>query len=114
MQLVDSNLPTGGFAHSAGLEAAWQQGRVRDPAELSAFVQAAIGQAAYSSLPSLAQAHALSVCSSSEDDSCADTIRSLSKIDAGQQALLASNATACRASAIQGAAILVREPLASV
>ena len=49
-QLVDSAFPAGGFAHSFGLEAAWQQGEV-DAASLPAFVGDAIAQAGHSSLP---------------------------------------------------------------
>jgi urease accessory protein len=32
-QLADSAFPTGGFAHSGGLEAAWQHGEIRNSAE---------------------------------------------------------------------------------
>src|SRR5438067_524073 len=49
-QLVDSAFPAGGFAHSYGLEAAWQQGEV-DAASLPAFVRDAIAQAGHSGLP---------------------------------------------------------------
>src|SRR6516165_7139902 len=49
-QLVDSAFPAGGFAHSFGLEAAWQQGEV-DAASLPAFVRDAIAQAGHSGLP---------------------------------------------------------------
>ena len=49
-QLVDSGFPAGGFAHSYGLEAAWQQGEV-DAASLAAFVRDAIAQAGHSGLP---------------------------------------------------------------
>ena len=50
-QLVDSAFPTGGFAHSSGLEAAVQQGEVTTAAELERFVGAALWQAGYSSMP---------------------------------------------------------------
>ena len=49
-QLVDSAFPAGGFAHSYGLEAAWQQGEV-DAASLPAFVRDSIAQAGHSGLP---------------------------------------------------------------
>ena len=48
LQLADSAFPTGGFAHSFGLEAAAQAGEVRD---LRAFVSDAIWQAGYGALP---------------------------------------------------------------
>jgi urease accessory protein len=51
LQLADSAFPTGGFAHSAGLEAAMQLGEVRDRAELLAFVEDALWQAGASGLP---------------------------------------------------------------
>jgi len=49
-QLVDSAFPAGGFAHSYGLEAAWQQGEV-DAASLPSFVRDTISQAGHSVLP---------------------------------------------------------------
>src|SRR3979409_495092 len=49
-QLVDSAFPAGGFAHSYGLEAAWQQGEV-NAASLPAFVRDAIAPAGASGLP---------------------------------------------------------------
>src|SRR5438477_193073 len=42
-QLADSAFPTGGFAHSFGLEAAWHHGGV-DGRSLPAFVRDAVGQ----------------------------------------------------------------------
>jgi urease accessory protein len=50
-QLADSAFPTGGFAHSGGLEAAWQHGEVRNSAELAAFIDAGLHQFGHSSLP---------------------------------------------------------------
>src|SRR5438067_7561989 len=49
-QLVDSAFPAGGFAHSFGIEAAWQQAEVNAPS-LPAFVRDAIAQAGHSGLP---------------------------------------------------------------
>jgi urease accessory protein len=50
-QIADSAFPTGGFAHSGGLEAAWQQGEVRSSEELVHFIQAQLTQAGKASLP---------------------------------------------------------------
>ena len=54
LQLADAAFPTGGFAHSGGLEAALQVGRV----DLEAFVREAVTAAAHGSLPVLAAAWA--------------------------------------------------------
>ena len=48
LQLADSAFPTGGFAHSGGLEAAAQAGEVRD---LRAFTRAVLWQAGFGALP---------------------------------------------------------------
>jgi urease accessory protein len=57
LQLADSALPTGGFAHSGGLEAAAQLGRLDGPGALSRFVEEAIWSLATSALPFVAAAH---------------------------------------------------------
>jgi len=49
-QLVDSAFPAGGFAHSFGLEAAYQQGEV-ERASLPSLVRDAIAQAGHGGLP---------------------------------------------------------------
>jgi urease accessory protein len=50
-QLIDSAFPTGGFAHSFGLEAAWQHGEVRNRAELISFAEATLNQLGHAALP---------------------------------------------------------------
>lgn len=56
-QLSDSAFPTGGFAHSAGLEAAWQQGEVKKRGELVSFVEASLHQLGRAALPFVSAAH---------------------------------------------------------
>lgn len=55
-QLADSALPTGGFAHSGGLEAALQLG-VTTPADLAPFVQEMLWQTGWAALPWVVAAH---------------------------------------------------------
>ena len=50
-QLADSAFPTGGFAHSTGLEAAWQHGEVRNRDDLVSFLEANLGQLGHAGLP---------------------------------------------------------------
>jgi urease accessory protein len=50
-QLVDSAFPTGAFAHSWGLEAAWQHGEIEDAEALVRFVDAVLRQTAYGLVP---------------------------------------------------------------
>lgn len=56
-QLVDSAFPTGGFAHSAGLEAAWQHGEVRGRQELDSFVESSLHQIGRALLPFVTAAY---------------------------------------------------------
>jgi len=57
-QLADSAFPTGGFAHSAGLEAAWQHGEVRNRDDLVSWVNASLQQLGRAALPFVVAAHA--------------------------------------------------------
>ena len=50
-QVVDSALPTGLFAHSWGLESAWQHGEVHSLEALRAFVDASVLQSGHAVLP---------------------------------------------------------------
>jgi urease accessory protein len=56
-QIVDSAFPTGAFAHSWGLEAAWQQGHVPDGPALRRFVAEAVRQTGSGVLPLLTAAY---------------------------------------------------------
>ena len=91
LQLSDSAFPTGGFAHSGGLEAAWQCGEVRDEPALRAFVRDALWQAGRGVLP---------LASATHDDPAR-----LPELDARCHAFLTS-VVSRRASTVQGRAFL--------
>jgi urease accessory protein len=90
-QLADSALPTGGFAHSAGLESAWQNGEIRNSADLESFIQASLGQLGHGGLPFVTAAH--------------DETRGAEELDRLCDVFL-SNHVANRASRLQGRAFL--------
>ena len=58
LQLSDSAFPAGGFAHSGGLEAAWQQGEISGAEQLNDFIRDSLWQAGRASLPLVSAAHA--------------------------------------------------------
>jgi urease accessory protein len=88
-QLADAAFPAGGFAHSAGLEAAAQLGEV---GALRAFCEQALWQAGLGALPFLRAAHAAHTAPGA-----------LEAVDARCHAFLASH-VANRASRAQGRA----------
>lgn len=57
LQLADSALPAGSFAHSGGLEAAWQLGEIPDRDHLAPFLEASLRQATTAALPFVMAAH---------------------------------------------------------
>ncbi len=57
LQVIDSAFPTGGFAHSSGLEAAVQLGDVRTSSDVDGFLRSHLWNAGASALPFVAAAH---------------------------------------------------------
>lgn len=90
-QLADSAFPTGAFAHSGGLEAAWQGGEVPDGEQLRQFLHDSILQAGYAGLPLARSAHRAP--------------ERLRELDALCDAFL-TNAVANRASSVHGRAFI--------
>jgi urease accessory protein len=89
LQIADSAFPTGGFAHSAGLEAAIQQGHVRGPGDFERFLDASLWQTGHGVLPLVGAAY--------------DEPARLSELDRLNDLFL-TNPVANRASRVQGRA----------
>jgi urease accessory protein len=62
LQLADASFPTGGFAHSGGLEAAHQAGALAGPGALAHFLDDALWSAGHLTLPFVAAAHGTPAC----------------------------------------------------
>lgn len=90
-QLVDSSYPTGSFAHSSGLEAAWQHGEIRQSEDLKRFLEASLHQVGHATLPFVTTAHEFPDRTAEWDQRC----------DAAT-----TNHVANRASRLQGRAFL--------
>lgn len=91
-QLADSAFPTGGFAHSGGLEGAAQNGEIRNRVDLREWLSASLRQVSRAALPLANAAHEAPDRLSEIDELC----------DA-----FTSNHVANRASRLQGRALLM-------
>ena len=99
--LADSSMPTGSFAHSAGVEAAMQLGMLQNEKEVQTFIQAATRSSMQVLTPFLLAGHRLAR-NHKNNKSIVDKWKFL---DRQAQAVLASNAPACAASLDQGKAL---------
>ncbi|MEC7565114.1 MAG: urease accessory UreF family protein [Planctomycetota bacterium] len=90
-QLADSSFPSGGFAHSGGLEALFQWGELTHSGQLLDYLVTVIRQCGHYSLPQFIAAHQLEQSAEQLDQHC--------------HALL-SNHVSRRASLCQGQALL--------
>ena len=96
--LTDSSLPTGGFAHSAGLEAAAQLKIVKNVNDIEAYVHATVQSTLQLVTPTLASVHEAVKYNQLD-------VR-WKVIHEELQALLVANGPACRASLDQGTSLL--------
>lgn len=98
-QLIDASLPTGGFAHSQGLEAAWRVGCIKSGFDLEAEILARVEQTKTSLLPFLLKSHF--ECKRMK----VDWLKRLEALDSSLGCSI-STAVARRASLAQGRALL--------
>lgn len=99
VMLADSSLPTGSFAHSAGLEAAAQLGLIRGESDVQSFVQAATRSAMQVLTPFLIGGHRIS---SGDIYDVSEIGEKWRKLQQQSQAVMVTNQPACAASLDQG------------
>jgi urease accessory protein len=90
-QLADSAFPTGGFAHSGGLEAVWQHGEIKNSNDLCAFLETSLLHAGHAAIPFVSAAF--------------DQPESFAEIDRTCDAFISNHVTN-RASRVQGQSLL--------
>mmetsp|Transcript_22492 Transcript_22492/g.53107 ORF Transcript_22492/g.53107 Transcript_22492/m.53107 type:complete len:633 (+) Transcript_22492:4323-6221(+) len=109
LMLADSSLPTGSFAHSAGLEAAAQLGLISNEQDVEDFIQAASRSTMQLVVPFLISGRDLATKSMMDDvdltfqeDVQARLTNQWYKINQECQAVMCANGPACAASLDQG------------
>jgi urease accessory protein UreF len=103
--LADSSMPTGSFAHSAGLEAAAQLGMIQNESDVQKFVLVATRSAMQTLTPLTMAGHRLGVLATSDtakERDQFDFVEQWATLDQQAQAVMATNAPACAASLDQG------------
>lgn len=103
--LADSSMPTGSFAHSAGLEAAAQLGLIQSEDDVAKFVKVATRSTLQVTAPFVIAGHQLLSKSKSNSNSTTNNdefVKEWTALDQKAQAVLCSNAPACAASLDQG------------
>jgi urease accessory protein len=98
VMLADSGLPTGSFAHSAGLETAAQLRMIQSESDAENFVQAATRSAMQVSTPFLMAGHRIAV----KPDVNIRIASQWNRLHRQCQAVMATNEPACAASLDQG------------
>ena len=109
--LADSSLPTGGFAHSSGLEAAAQLGMLSNRQHVQTFVQTSVQSFLQLSSPVVERVHnhALSAIYSFGDikgDSLSSDSQEIDAMNHKYHLAIVSNEPACMASLDQGRSLL--------
>ncbi len=106
VMLADSGLPTGSFAHSAGLEAAAQLGMIRREEDVRNFVEAATRSSIQLLAPFLIAGLRIAQ-DQSQDGSVMDSIEDRwERLHRECQAVMVSNQPACSASLDQGKSLM--------
>ena len=106
VMLADSGLPTGSFAHSAGLEAAAQLGMIRSEEDVRVFVHAATRSSMQLLAPFLVAGLRIAQ-DDNRDGHTADTMRARwEKLHRECQAVMVTNQPACSASLDQGKSLV--------
>jgi urease accessory protein len=103
--LADSALPTGSFAHSAGIEVAAQMQMIQSPEQLETFIQAATRSTIQVVAPFLVAGHEWAGKWNGESDfqlNIDAAVEEWKRLQQKANAVLSSNAPACAASLDQG------------
>ena len=115
-QLIDSGFPTGGFAHSGGLEAAWQHGLLRDGDALPGIILAGMRSAARSMAPAAIEVHrepaAFQAVDAYYDANLTNAVANRASRAQGRALLATAASTFDRPALREGEAIVRREKLA--
>ena len=107
VMLADSGLPTGSFAHSAGLEAAAQLGMIKGDDDVRNFVQAATRSSMQLLAPFLIAGHRIAQSDNDDDESGTNSTKDRwDKLHRECQAVMVTNEPACSASIDQGKSLV--------